>query len=156
MRSIKYYIYKLTHPLIRAYWRICKPKTFGAKAILIHETSILLTKNINARYWSLPGGKIDKGETPEHCILRELQEELALCVSKTSFLLGTYSSQQEGKQDTVYVFIVNLPSMLFEKQWELETAKWFPLNALPEDISPAALRRLEEYRSGASAITAAW
>jgi len=110
MGKIKLLIYKITHPLVRFYWRIFKPKTYGSRAIILNKENILLVKNINNNYWSLPGGKMDKGETPEECLFRELIEELTLSVSKIEYKLGEYFSNKEGKQDTVYIFVIKLSS----------------------------------------------
>jgi 8-oxo-dGTP pyrophosphatase MutT (NUDIX family) len=47
--------------------------------------------------WDLPKGKQDKGETPEQCALREVQEETGLQqLQLISFLATTYHTYQEG------------------------------------------------------------
>lgn len=153
---MKYFIYKITYPFIRLYWKIFKPKIYGSRAIILHEDKVLLVKNVNVNYWSLPGGKINLGENPEQCILRELEEELSLNGIRVDYKLGEYISKKEGKKDTVYIFVVNLSYSTFEKQWELEDAKWFNLEKLPKDISPAGLRRIKEYQSGKKDILTYW
>lgn len=54
-------------------------------AIIRHEDKILLTRRKHdAPYpllWEFPGGKLEPGEHPEVCIVREVREELAMEVS---------------------------------------------------------------------------
>lgn len=156
MKLFKYILYKITHPIFRFYWRLFKPKTSGARAIILHEENVLLVKNINFKYWLLPGGMIDGKQTPEECLFRELKEGLDLSLNNFEYKLGEYFSEQEGKKDTIHVFIIKLDSPFFKKQWELEDAKWFPLNLLPENIGPATKRRIEEYKTEKRDLVLEW
>jgi 8-oxo-dGTP pyrophosphatase MutT (NUDIX family) len=47
----------------------------GASFLLCRRSSRL---NNHAGQWALPGGRLDRGESPTHAALRELHEELAL------------------------------------------------------------------------------
>jgi mutator protein MutT len=51
--------------------------------ILIEDGKILLIKQdvTKTRNWSLPGGRLEAGETIEDCLVRELKEEAGLDIS---------------------------------------------------------------------------
>jgi 8-oxo-dGTP pyrophosphatase MutT (NUDIX family) len=49
----------------------------SVKAALAHGDRFVLLRNERAE-WELPGGRLEPGETPEACLLREIREELAI------------------------------------------------------------------------------
>lgn len=51
--------------------------SFAVIGLIIHSGKILsISRKTNHNDFSLPGGKIDPGETPEQALVRELQEEV--------------------------------------------------------------------------------
>lgn len=59
--------------------------------VLLQGDRVLLIKqSVTAkRKWSLPGGRLEKGETIEHCLVRELKEETGLDVGVLKLLYVT-------------------------------------------------------------------
>jgi ADP-ribose pyrophosphatase YjhB (NUDIX family) len=82
------------------WWKITKPKTFGARALLIKNESILLVKHSYGPFWYLPGGGLKRGETYEEALKREMKEELNAEIFSLK-LLGVYNSTFEGKNDSM-------------------------------------------------------
>jgi ADP-ribose pyrophosphatase YjhB (NUDIX family) len=55
----------------------------AASVALLHQQQVLLIRRARAPWdgaWTLPGGRLEPGETAEECAARELHEELGLRV----------------------------------------------------------------------------
>lgn len=51
----------------------------SVKGVLVRDGRVLLVRN-EREEWELPGGRIEAGETPEQCVIREISEESGLPV----------------------------------------------------------------------------
>lgn len=64
-----------------------KPHAYpvSVKGVIVHDDQVVLLQNERDE-WELPGGKLDLGETPEECVVREIAEELDLTATITGIL----------------------------------------------------------------------
>lgn len=138
--------------LLRPYWRWRRAATLGAQGIVVDQDGrVLLLRHTYKPGWWFPGGGVERGESCEQAVARELQEEALVMPIERPVLHGLFTNFANFPADHIAVFVV--------RDWrhvggatcaqEIEAVEWFPLDALPPDISRGTRRRLAEVFEGA-------
>lgn len=120
-------------------------KVVGARALVVRENEVLLIRHSYSPGWYTIGGEVDKGELPLDAIKREIYEEAGIKAATDPELVGIYHSSFRNRDDFVFFYVVKAFSEEASSSPEIEACKWFSFDALPEDITPATKRRIEEY-----------
>ena len=155
--KIKNILYGFALVGARIYWRVFRPKTYGARVILMCGEKILLVQPRRSQYWNFPGGGVKKNEQSEQGALRELYEETGIRIQNKDYILGTYLAQAEGKRDTVTIIVARAETELIPKlEIEIQNAQWFLVKELPETTTKSTLRRINEYLQGMKNIEGSW
>jgi 8-oxo-dGTP pyrophosphatase MutT (NUDIX family) len=122
-------------------------KINGAQAIVVTDGEVLLIKTTYRPHWEFPGGKIEDLEAPESAAIRETKEESRIFIKQIARKLGTYTRKYFFTTITIHVYVAGEWEELdlWRPTLEIAERKFFPLDQLPEDISPATKRRIDEY-----------
>lgn len=62
----------------------------GCRGIVLQDSRMLISHEINADYYLIPGGGLVENETPEACCVREIREETGYIVRPTCHFLTIY------------------------------------------------------------------
>src|SRR5438105_10420346 len=70
----------------------------AAVALVDPDGRVLLAQRPEGKHlaglWEFPGGKVEPGETPEGCLIRELDEELGITVTKSCLAPFVFASHE--------------------------------------------------------------
>ncbi|KNX39200.1 NUDIX hydrolase [Luteipulveratus halotolerans] len=113
---------------------------------------------VGARWWILPGGGIDPGESDLEAVLREVREETGLCLRPTEVVgplahrhvVHGYSDQVVDQDDTFYgarvaAFEVSTEGFTAEEQITVLQHRWWSrtdLASTDEEVWPLVLDEL--------------
>ncbi|HEY7415955.1 MAG TPA: NUDIX domain-containing protein [Ktedonobacteraceae bacterium] len=109
----------------------------GVGVIVRNGDCVLLLKRQNSHgdgTWSMPGGHLEYGESPQACAIREVEDEVGVQITDPTFLTITNDIFAHEGKHYVTIWIegkyvsgearVNSPR-------EMSEVGWFPWNALP-------------------------
>ncbi|MEL7109072.1 MAG: NUDIX domain-containing protein [Pseudomonadota bacterium] len=136
-----------TH-LFRLWFRLSRPMTLGARAIVENsDGQILLVRHTYTKGLYLPGGGVESGDTVRQTICKELHEEAGIHVTGAPVQIGIYSNHNIMRNDHVVLFRLDAGAWKQAGQpdaREISETIWCdPLNP-PADATPATKRRLKE------------
>jgi len=121
-----------------------------AAGILIEDDKILIVKQdvTETRHWALPGGKLEFGETIEHCMIREMKEETGLDIAVKELLYITDRLHQSDHIVHIMLLVERIGGQLrLGKELEKGTEKitelaMVPVNQLSDYGFPPAFSEL--------------
>jgi 8-oxo-dGTP pyrophosphatase MutT (NUDIX family) len=137
--------------LLHVVWRFKRPMTLGARVVAVDPSrGVLLVKHGYVSGWHLPGGGVEPGETALDALTREAQEEANLAFDDPPSLHGIFFNRRVSKRDHVVVYVARRfrQTEPHRPSREIKEARFFPIDALPDDATPGTLARIAEVMSG--------
>lgn len=139
-------------PLFFLNSRLTRGMTLGVRGLVLNDAGqVLLVEHTYLPGWWLPGGGVDKGETAEMAVARELREEAGVQVTGRPVLVSVHSNHAFFPGDHVLLYRVEAGDWTLgeaSSHGEIRAVQFFDPRDLPADTNPASRRRLIEAFEG--------
>ena len=117
-------------------WKQFKAKvpTYGCVILDQSFKYCLLVHGFSSSSWGFPKGKVNQGELPHECALREVEEEVGVDFSD-NLLQDDYLDKEINGRSTRMYFVVDVPfrtEFAPKCRGEIKDIKWFPIDSLPK------------------------
>lgn len=119
----------------------------GCRGIVIKDSGMLTSHEVNTDYYLIPGGGLESGETPEECCIREICEETGYLVTPIFHFLTINEYYEEYKFISHY-FLCNIIGTAEQNLTESEIQR----GLIPEWVNTEKLLELYSKHSDFAAI----
>ena len=96
---------------------------------------VLLVHRPGHRDWTLPKGKIERGESDEECALREVAEETGFDCLLGPELIETRYRDRRGREKSVRYWIMTVRDGAFQANSEVDEVRWVPLSSAARELT---------------------
>jgi ADP-ribose pyrophosphatase YjhB (NUDIX family) len=140
-----------TRPFVHAAYRWTRGLTLGVRGLVTDaDGRVLLVEHTYVHGWYMPGGGVERGETAEAALGREMVEEAGVRLTERPRLLSAHSNDAKHPRDHVLFYRCGAWEACASRPGvEIHAVGWFAPDALPEGTTPATRARLHEALQGA-------
>ena len=110
------------------------------------DTILLVKQTTGEKFWSLPGGVVEMGESVEQAAVREVREETGLAV-RIQRIVGLYSKPDEGSLAVAFEATV-IGGVLRPTVDEIAECRYFALDDLPDHAREHFRQRVDDFAKG--------
>ena len=103
---------------------------------------LLVKQGYGRKYWSLPGGRVEAGESLDQAAIREVREEAGLEIS-IERVVGIYSKPKE--QALAITLAGKIEGGDLRPDHEITECQYFPLDQLPSHVRGHFVQRAADY-----------
>ena len=140
--------------LFRTWFRLSRPMTLGVRGIIENDAGqVLFVRHTYTKGLFFPGGGVERGETAELSLRRELEEEGGVKVTGETDLVGVYSNHRVFRNDHVLLYHVLCGAWIECGNpigREISEIIWCNPRHPPAETTDGTLRRLQELYHGAA------
>lgn len=126
--------------------------TLGVRGVVLDEEarSVFLIRHTYVPGWHLPGGGVETGETIQQALVKELREEGNIELTGPAELFAFYKNLYASRRDHVALFVCRAHRQTAPRAPDVEIAeaRFFSLDALPQELTGATRRRIGEVLNG--------
>ena len=143
---------------LHTYFLLTRGLTLGVRAVVRSEDGkFLLVRHTYTPGWHFPGGGVEKNESAESALVKELKQETGLSLADKPVLHGVFYNSGVSKRDHVLVFLCTVKKEKFSKKNSAEIAEigFFDPEELPSETDSGTIRRIDEITENV-AVTQSW